>query len=152
MNFNRQNKNAFQSKKVAINEFSLKSTLFPELINDTILDTDTISDTNDSNKVILNYKNILLKPIPEDFKPIVRIKKITEEEKELEDKIKYQNNAIKIIDKMCERWLKERLTYIELYGKDEYERCYIPLQDWEEKEESDSEDESEIEISDEENY
>ena len=146
MNFKRQNKNAFQSQKVATNEFSIKSSLFPELLSDTIY------DSNDSNKVILNYKNILLKPVPEDFKPIVRIKKITEEEKELEEKIKYQNNAIKIIDIMCEGWLKKRLEYIELYGQDEYERWYIPLQDWEEKEDSESEDESDIESSDEENY
>ena len=35
----KQNKNAFQSQKVATNEFSIKSSLFPELLSDTIYDS-----------------------------------------------------------------------------------------------------------------
>ena len=145
MNFNRKINNAFQSNKVPIVGFSLNATLFPELLT---------NETTISDKVILNYKNISFKLVPEDFKPIVHIKEKTKEEYELEEKIKYQNNTIKIIDEMNKRWLKYRLYYIELYGEDEYEKWYIPLQDWEEKEVSDSEDESdsEIENSDEENY
>ena len=147
-----RNKTFQTSKKVLIKEdFSLKSILFPELINTINTESETKSETQTQT---INYKNILLNPVSEDFKPFIHIKKITENELELKKKLDFKNETINIITKMSERWLQKRLDYIELYGEDEYERWYIPLHEWEEKNNSESESESEydIESSDEENY
>ena len=117
-------RNSFQiTKKPVVEEFLLKSVLFPEL-----------PELHDNNKVssinTINYKNALLEPVPENFIPIVRIKEKTEYELELAKKRVYHNEACKVIDEMSKKWLDFRLNYIEMWGEDEYERWYISLSDW----------------------
>ena len=145
MNYNNKQRNTFQSRKeIVVEDFSLKTALFPELIN-----------TNINNTVItsISYKNILLEPVSENVKPFIRIKEVSDRELELKEKRDYQNKAIEVISKMAEEWLQKRLAYIDLYGEDEYERWYIPLKDWDKAingEESESEDD--LDSSDEEDY
>jgi hypothetical protein len=142
MNYNnRQNRNTFQSKKVVKEdtEFSLKSVLFPE-INGPISSLSVVA----VNKI--NYKNALLEPVPEDYKPFVRIKDQSEYELEIKKQIAYHNSAMNTINIMNDTWLTYRLNYIAMYGEDEYERWHISLQDWDKAingEESESDDESE---------
>ena len=117
-------RNSFQiTKKPVVEEFLLKSVLFPEL-----------PELHDNNKVssinTINYKNALLEPVPENFIPIVRIKVQTEYELELAKKRVYHNEACKVIDVMSKKWLDFRLNYIEMWSEDEYERWYISLSDW----------------------
>ena len=145
MNNNKQNRNTFQSSKsaVKVDGFSLTSNLFPELVS---------SDSIKNEITTISYKSILLIPESEDFKPFVRIKEETEYEIELKKQIIYQNNANQQINIMNDRWIKFRMNYIEMYGEDAYEKWYIPLQDWEEKDETESESEIESTDDDEEDY
>ena len=146
-NNNKQNRqrNTFQSKKVVNenNEFSLKSILFPE-INWPLSSSCISADTCNVNKI--TYKNVLLEPVPEDYKPFVRIKVQTEHEIEIKKHIAYHNSAIHTINIMGDIWLTYRLNYIAMYGEDEYERWHISLHEWDKAingEESESDDESE---------
>ena len=131
--------NVFQSKKVPTPPtvgFSLDSTLFPEIISNSKIVATT-----------LNYKNSLL--VPESI--VVAIPIVYKEKTAIQLKLEQTKSVNKIINSMNDRWIIFRLNYIEMYGEDEYEKWYIPLQDWEEKEYSSS-DESELELSDEEDY
>ena len=137
-------RNSFQiTKKPVVEEFLLKSVLFPEL-----------PELHDNNKVssinTINYKNALLEPVPENFIPIVRIKVQTEYELELAKKRVYHNEACKVIDVMSKKWLDFRLNYIEMWSEDEYERWYIPLSDWDKAIFGEDDDESDIESSEDE--
>ena len=122
-------RNSFQrTNKPAVEEFSLKSVLFPELPE---LPDNNDKDSSDTSSInIINYKSILLTQVPENFIPVVRIKEKTEYELEIEKKRAYHNEACKVIDEMSKKWLNFRLNYIEMWGEDEYERWYIPLSDW----------------------
>ena len=140
-NNKRMDRNIFQTKKELVEEFSLKSTLFPELVT---------TNTNITS-IHLNYKNSLLDNNVTEYNPIVHIYEKTDKEKELEQKKLFNISANKIIHIMNDRWSKYRLNYIKMYGEDEYEKWYIPLYEWEEKNNSDSDIDSEVE-SDEENY
>ena len=156
-------RNSFQrtNKPAAVEEFSLKSILFPELPelpdnNDkdsSVTSSVTNSLTNSVTSVTINYKSMLLTQVPENYIPVVRIKEKTEYELEKEKKRAYHNKASKVIDMMSKKWLDFRLNYIEMWGEDEYEKWYIPLNEWNRAIiEEDEDDESEIESSgDEEN-
>jgi hypothetical protein len=153
-------RNSFQrsNKPAAVEEFSLKSILFPELpelLDKDSNDTSSVSSvTNSVNSVTINYKSMLLTQVPENYVPVVRIKEKTEHELEIEKKRAYHNKASKVIDMMNKKWLDFRLNYIEMWGEDEYEKWYIPLSEWNKAiiGEYDDDDESEIESSgDEEN-
>ena len=103
--------------------------------------------------VKITYKNVLLEPVPEDYKPFVRIKVQTEYEIEIKKQIVYHNSAMHTINTMSDTWLTYRLNYIAMYGEDEYERWYILLKDWDKAingEESESDDD--LDSSDEEDY
>ena len=133
-------RNSFQrTNKPAVEEFSLKSALFPELPelpnNDSNDSNDNDSNDNDSNDndssvTIINYKSILLTPVPENFVQVVRIKEKTEYELKMEEKRAYHNEVCKVIDIMSKKWVDFRLKYIEMWSEDEYERWYIPLSEW----------------------
>jgi len=131
-------RNSFQrTNKPAVEEFSLKSVLFPELpdnndkdSSDTSSLTSSVTSSLTSSVNIINYKSILLTQVPENFIPVVRIKEKTEYELEMEKKRAYHNEACKVIDMMSKKWLDFRLKYIEMWGEDEYERWYIPLSEW----------------------
>ena len=153
-------RNSFQrsNKPAAVEEFSLKSILFPELpelLDKDSNDTSSVSSvTNSVTSVTINYKSMLLTQVPENYVPVVRIKEKTEHELEIEKKRVYHNEACKVIDMMSKKWLDFRLNYIEMWGEDEYEKWYIPLSEWNKAiiGEYDDDDESEIESSgDEEN-
>ena len=125
-------RNSFQrtNKPAVAEEFSLNSVLFPELPDNNDKDSnDKNSNDKDSNSVI-NYKSILLMPVPENFIPFIRVKEKTDAELELAKKRIYHNDACKVIDIMSKKWLDFRLNYIEMWGEDEYERWYISLNDW----------------------
>ena len=124
-------RNSFQrtNKPAAVEEFSLKSVLFPELpeLPDNN-DKDNSSVTSSINTI--NYKNMLLTPVLDNVNPFIRVKEKTETELEMEKKRAYHNEACKVIDIMSKKWLDFRLNYIEMWGEDEYERWYISLNDW----------------------
>jgi hypothetical protein len=137
-------RNSFQrtNKAAAVEEFSLKSVLFPELPE--LSNIDTRSLTNNTN---INYKSMLLTPVLDNVNPFIRVKEKTEYELEMEKKRAYHNEACKVIDIMSKKWLDFRLNYIEMYGVDEYERWYIPLSEWDREiigddEDDDDDDES----------
>ena len=145
-------RNSFQiTNKPAAEEFSLKSVLFPELPE---LPDNNDKDSSVTSSVTINYKSMLLTPVPENFVQVVRIKEKTEYELEVEKKRAYHNKACKVIDMMSKKWLDFRLKYIEMWGEDEYEKWYIPLSEWDKAiiGEDEYESESDIESSgDEEN-
>ena len=150
-------RNSFQrtNRPAVVEEFSLKSVLFPELPdnNDKDNDNDTRSVTNSVTSVnTINYKSMLLTPVLDNVNPFIRVKEKTEYELELAKKRAYHIEACKVIDMMSKKWLDFRLNYIEMYGVDEYERWYIPLSEWDREIIEDDEDDDDYEISgDEEN-
>ena len=144
-------RNSFQrtNRHAVVEEFSLKSVLFPELPELPDNNDKDNSSVNSVNSVtsFVNYKSMLLTPVLDNVNPFIRVKEKTETELEMEKKRAYHNEACKVIDMMSKQWLDFRLNYIEMYGVDEYEKWYIPLSEWDREiigDDEDDDDDDEI--------